>query len=257
MANSKPTESSKLADNVPSPSAAVAISRHPEFCFDNTLVAIQVENTLFNIHKYQLLKSTTFSDMFAIADESQDEESPREGSSLDHPIVMQGVSASDFVCLMKVLYASHFSSHQPDPEAVLIIPAFRLASMWNFAELCAYLKPLAERVLGDVDKIVFAQEFGVAEWLVPAYAKLCLREEKITGQEAEKLGLSSLLFVSRFREDNPRKVDGTTARCSSCNFDTCYNCGNAFTVTAKPMPAEEEVKQSIQDWLDKGSMIVN
>ncbi|KAG9075093.1 hypothetical protein FRC06_010269, partial [Ceratobasidium sp. 370] len=143
--------------------------------------------------------------MFAIAEESEDEQTTREGSSLDHPIVMQGVSASDFECLMTVLYASHFSAHQPEPEGSLIIPAFRLANMWNFMELCAYIKPLAEKALSDVDKIVFAREFKVAEWLAPAHARLCLREERITTQEAEKLGINSLLYISRFREENPRK----------------------------------------------------
>ncbi|KAG9121351.1 hypothetical protein FRC07_002721 [Ceratobasidium sp. 392] len=241
--------------------ARVNIKRHPKFCFDNTLIAIQIEDTLFNVHKYQLMKSTTFSDMFAIADESENDQTTGEGSSLDHPIVMQGVSASDFECLMTVLYArqsyvppSHFSSHQPDPEASLIIPAFRLANMWNFTELCAYLGPLAERVLSDVDKIVFAREFKVDEWLAPAHIKLCLREEKITTQEASKLGLDSLLFILRFREDNRRNMDGITAQCSGCGSNgRCSYSGHVLTVAGiTSMPGEDQVKKAVQDWLDKG-----
>ncbi|KAG8744332.1 hypothetical protein FRC10_010312 [Ceratobasidium sp. 414] len=186
------------AGNVEDVRPPTVFSRHSKFFFDNTLIAIGIEGTLFNVHKYQLMKSTTFSDMFAIAEESKDSDTPQEGSSPDHPIVMEGVSAPDFECLMTVLYASqwyappsHFSAHQPEPEASLIIPAFRLANMWNFAELCAYLKPLAERVLGDVDKIVFAREFAVTEWLAPAHANLCLREKRLTTQEAGKLGLDN------------------------------------------------------------------
>ncbi|KAG8744331.1 hypothetical protein FRC10_010311 [Ceratobasidium sp. 414] len=191
--------------------------------------------------------------MFAIAEQSEDEQAIREGSSLDNPIVMQGVSASDFECLMTVLYASHFSSHQPEPEASLIIPAFRLANMWNFSELCAYLKPLAERVLSDVDKVVFAREFEVTEWLVPAHTKLCLRGEKITTQEAGKLGLDSLLFISRFREEHPRTLNGT-ARCNSCESENCYHCGGEMTVT-KALPAEDDVKAQVQTWLDGGCVL--
>ncbi|KAG8744327.1 hypothetical protein FRC10_010307 [Ceratobasidium sp. 414] len=192
--------------------------------------------------------------MFAIAEESEDEQTTREGSSLDNPIVMQGVSASDFECLMTVLYASHFSAHQPEPEGSLIIPAFRLANMWHFAELCAYLKPLAERVLNDVDKIVFAREFKVAEWLAPAHARLCLREEKITAEEAEKLGLSSLLYISRFREENPRKGNGS-ARCPSCNYTTCRYCGSTLTSQPGALPVEDTVKQNVQTWLDGGCVL--
>ncbi|CAE6451034.1 unnamed protein product, partial [Rhizoctonia solani] len=75
------------------------VKRHAEFCFDNTLV----EDTLFNIHKYQLLKSETFSDMFKVPKVKDGE--PEEGSSLDHPIVMESVKASDFGALLRVLYA--------------------------------------------------------------------------------------------------------------------------------------------------------
>ncbi|KAG8727053.1 hypothetical protein FRC12_022846, partial [Ceratobasidium sp. 428] len=121
-------DNSQPAGNVtsPKPTTAKAKLRHPKFCFDNTLIAIEIEDTLFNVHKYQLMKLTTFSDMFAIAEESEDDKATQEGSSLDRPIVMQGVLAADFECLMTVLYASHFSAHQPEPEAELIIPAFRL-----------------------------------------------------------------------------------------------------------------------------------
>ncbi|KAG8700089.1 hypothetical protein FRC08_004930 [Ceratobasidium sp. 394] len=247
--STKPKETGDVKDAQP----RTAFSRHPKFCFDNTLVAIGIEGTLFNVHKYQLMKSTTFSDMFAIAEQSEDDQATREGTSLDNPIIMQGVSASDFECLMTVLYASHFSSHQPEPEASLIIPAFRLANMWDFADLCAYLKPLAERALSDVDKVVFAREFKVAEWLAPAHAKLCLREAKITTQEAAKLGLDSLLFISRFREEHPRKLSGT-ARCDGCNNENCYNCGGDMTVT-KALPGENEVVAQVQTWLDGGCVL--
>ncbi|KAG8767256.1 hypothetical protein FRC12_006370 [Ceratobasidium sp. 428] len=251
----EPAQDSSQPGNVtsPKPTTAKAKLRHPKFCFDNTLIAIEIEDTLFNVHKYQLMKSTTFSDMFAIAEESEDDKTVQEGSSLDRPIVMQGVSAADFECLMTVLYASHFSAHQPEPEAALIIPAFRLANMWNFVELCTYLRPLAERVLGDVDKIIFAREFGVAEWLAPAYAKLCLREEKITTEEARKLGVDSLLFITRFREEHPKEVTGS-AHCSSCNTTGCYNCGGDMKVTGNT-PGEEDVKVTAQKWLDGGCVL--
>ncbi|CAE6450658.1 unnamed protein product [Rhizoctonia solani] len=95
--------------NAQSPSGASSaepsgvITRHSEFFFDNTLVAIQIENTLFNVHKYQLIKSEVFSDMFKMPKAEGD--GPEEGSSPEHPIVMTGIAASDFAALLKVLYA--------------------------------------------------------------------------------------------------------------------------------------------------------
>ncbi|KAG8739299.1 hypothetical protein FRC11_000775, partial [Ceratobasidium sp. 423] len=79
------------------------IVRHPEFFFDNTLVAIQVENTLFNVHKYQLTKSEVFSDMFKTPKVEDNE--PEAGSSPEHPIIIKDIAASDFAALLKVLYA--------------------------------------------------------------------------------------------------------------------------------------------------------
>ncbi|KAL5633921.1 hypothetical protein ACGC1H_005945 [Rhizoctonia solani] len=236
------TSDSKPNDNPVEPSADEApqtIIQHPEFFFDNTLIAIQIENTMFNVHKYQLAKSEVFSDMFQMPKPEGDE--PEEGSSPKHPIVIEGVSASDFAALLRVLYASHFSSNQPAPEAPLIIPAFRLANMFNFSELRAFLLPLAEKSLGDVDKIVFAREFDIKEWLAPAFVRLCEREERLSVEEARKLEVDSVLMISHMREqhrdrDNIRVTDTNNYFCYSCagmmyhsNAAICSHCGSRTT----------------------------
>ncbi|KAH7338042.1 hypothetical protein B0J17DRAFT_557209, partial [Rhizoctonia solani] len=137
---------------------------------------------------------------------------PEAGSSPEYPIVIKGVAASDFAALLKVLYArqvwlsstfyfhSHFSGEQHVPETPLIIPAFRLANLLDFSELRTYLLPLAEQNLGDVDKIVFAREFDITEWLAPAHVHLCQREEPLSTEEARKLGVDSVLILWRMRE---------------------------------------------------------
>ncbi|KAJ1305378.1 hypothetical protein OPQ81_000393 [Rhizoctonia solani] len=191
------------------------ITHHPEFFFDNTLVAIQIDNVLFNVHKYQLAKSGVFSDMFKLPKPTDGE--PEEGSSPKHPIVIEGVAASDFTALLRVLYASHFSSNQPSPKASLIIPAFRLANMFDFSELRAYLLPLAEKNLDDVDKIVFAREFDIKEWLAPAHTRLCLREDPLSNEEARKLGVDSVLIVWRMREQHRNRTSGGGYTCQGCN----------------------------------------
>ncbi|KAG8751348.1 hypothetical protein FRC12_012486 [Ceratobasidium sp. 428] len=193
--------------DIPSANPAAITNRHPKFCFDDSLVAIQIESTIFNVHKYQLMESTTFSDMFAIGSTSNNNQTAQEGSSLDCPIVMKGVSATDFECLMTVLYARYFSDHHPKLEYSLIAPAFRLASMWNFESVCTHLKPLAERVLDHADKIVFAREFGLTDWLAPAHARLCLRQENLTSEEAGKLGLESVFFIFKCREASEKLVN--------------------------------------------------
>ena len=248
----------------------LAARRHSKFYFDNTLIVIQIEDTLFNVHKYQLIKSVTFSDMFSVPKAETDE--PEEGSSPEHPIVMEGVSASDFEALLTVLYATHFSTHQPAPEASLIIPSFRLANMWNFSDLRAYLLPLAEKVLGDVDKISFAREFDIKDWLTPCHVRLCERTEPLTTEEATKLGIHSLLMISRMREQpqgqGTRKTSFNpgTYYCNNCvgvaNYYggtiTCPGC-SAYTsntfMPSQPANGTVTLETQVKQWVEDGCIL--
>ncbi|GAB1522792.1 hypothetical protein RhiXN_05911 [Rhizoctonia solani] len=124
-----------------------------------------------------------------------------EGLKPENPIVLEGVTMADFEALLQVLYASHYAKDRPEPKPTLIIPAFRLANMWRFAELCAHLMPIAETMFSEVDKIVFAREFQLEEWIIPAHIKLCQRDSPLNSEEATKIGLSSVLFISRIREE--------------------------------------------------------
>lgn len=152
-----------------------------------------------------------------------------------------------------VAFPSHFSTHQPEPEASLIIPAFRLANMWNFADLRAYLMPLAEKVLGDVDKIVFAREFQVDKWITPAYINLCRRTEPINSEEAAKIGLDGVLLISRTREEWYTSFQG--ARCRSCNSGTsnrgCNSCGKYWSLGDMP---DTHIGEKIDTWVKNGSV---
>ncbi|KAG8687860.1 hypothetical protein FRC11_006486 [Ceratobasidium sp. 423] len=275
MNNNASTPANKSSTSSSGDKASTAKSyptakRHSEFFFDNTLVAIQVEDTLFNVHKYQLLKSETFSDMFKFPKFKAEGGEPEEGSSPEHPIIMEGVSALDFVALLKVLYASHFSTHQPEPEASLIIPAFRLANMWNFSDLRAFLLPLAEKHLSDIDKILFAREFNIEDWLVPAHIRLCQRKEKLTTEEARKLGVDSVLLIARLGEQGSAKsrftsgsnyctpcigfsYTGSGYTCNGCQGSSGnygyfnYNGAGTLMVTQANSALETEVKKWVQD----------
>lgn len=229
------------------------IVKHPKFFFDNTLVVIQIENVQFNVHKYQLLKSETFRDMFSVAEQSKEE--CAEGSSTDKPITMDGVSAHDFESLLTVLYASHFSTQQPAPDPLLIIPAFRLANMWNFSDLRAYLVPLAEQVLGDAAKIAFAREFQIEQWIVPAYVRLCHRAEPLDSDEAKTIGLEGVLLISRIREGKYTK----NPRSSCCQYRAnlyCGDCGENPNLDQILM-LEEESEAEINSWVQNGYKCVN
>ncbi|CAE6432758.1 unnamed protein product [Rhizoctonia solani] len=244
MAKKKPTtnrtgsvlyvgKSDDSPDEVSGTEAPEAVVPHPQFFLDNTLVAIQIEKTLFNVHKYQLVKSEVFSDMFKNSKGEGDE--PEPGSSPDHPIVIKGVAASDFAALLQVLYESHFSRNQHIPETPLIIPSFRLTHLLNFSELRTYLLPLAEKNLDDVDKITFAREFDIKEWLAPAHVRLCQREKPLSTEEARKLGVDSVLILWRMRERYRSRSYDNKVYCYSCagmtytgSSHTCQGCSGSY-----------------------------
>ncbi|KAG8731933.1 hypothetical protein FRC11_001505 [Ceratobasidium sp. 423] len=261
-------ESDKNPDES-STEAPEEIVPHPQFFLDNALIAIQIEKTLFNVHKYQLAKSEFFSDMFKVPKAEDDE--LEAGSSPEHPIVIKGVSASDFAALLKILYASHFSGEQHIPETPLIIPAFRLANLFNFLELRAYLLPLAEQNLSDVDKIIFAREFDIKEWLAPAHIRLCERHEPPGVEEARKLGVDSVQMISRMREkyrtqDSAAVVNGiycygcagmtyhgSRNNCRQCGSDSGYlRCDGLGRIPTRINTDYDAIEADVIEWVEDG-----
>ncbi|KDN37627.1 hypothetical protein RSAG8_10032, partial [Rhizoctonia solani AG-8 WAC10335] len=253
------------------PEISEPLEHHPEFFFDDKLIVIQVEKTLFRVHKYQLAKSEVFSDMFKRPKEG---DGPEEGSSPECPIELKDASASDFTALLKVLYASHFPK-TPVPEAPLVVPALRLANLLGFSDIRGYLLPLAEKNLDDVDKIAFAREFDIKEWLVPALVRLCKRDAVLSIEEARKLELDSILLIWRMREQHRSLSSNTTTAnslyCQDCTglehynhgYYTCEKCKirasghylrglRSSTTGAEAYINETALEAEIQKWVEDG-----
>ncbi|KAG8771315.1 hypothetical protein FRC12_003690 [Ceratobasidium sp. 428] len=219
--------------------------KHPKFYFNDTLITIQVESTIFNVHKWQLLKSETFRDMFSLANTTPDggakSMSSDEGSE-SNPIKLSGVLAEDFEKLLTMLYEFRFDE-EPVHDASLLVPALRLANMWNFTDLRRLLIPLAEKILDDVDKIVCARESGVTEWLAPAHVRLCMRDTPLTKEEAVKVGLDSLLIISHLRE-KARLTPASVPPTEGCTCGSCRKLRGTCTLGAS------YVRRTIQAWID-------
>ncbi|CAE6432903.1 unnamed protein product [Rhizoctonia solani] len=235
------------------------IHRHPEFYFDGTLVFIQIQGTLFNVHKGHLLKSAAFSNWFELQGDSRPEERS-EGLSPDSPIFMQNIEMSDFEALLKALYTPQFSDSRPSLDASFITSAFRMADLWQFTELRAFLLDLADQLLGDVDKIAFAKEFGLKAWLLNPHVNLCQRDQQLNLVEAKKIGIDNLLIINNLREEfPPQKLASNRALASCCNGVISYksrrHCSSCLT--EHPVPTTDEVKSTIEtrikDWIGRNA----
>ncbi|CAE7101906.1 unnamed protein product, partial [Rhizoctonia solani] len=228
--------------------------RRSKFFFDDSMLVIQIEDVQFKIHKSKLMESETFSDMFATADGSNASGSPMEGYCTDRPIKLEGVSASDFECLLTLLYERHFTYQHPELETPLLLPAFRLAHMWNFTELRAYLLPYLENNLSDADKVVYAHEFDMKEWIIPAYIRLCRRAEPLSSEEAEKLGFKAAMMIFRLREERYLLTD---QRCCGRAMQVrspiyCNSCGRGSGVMT-----DKVIEEKINTWEKNGQIFTS
>ncbi|KAJ1305386.1 hypothetical protein OPQ81_000401 [Rhizoctonia solani] len=217
------------------------------------MVIIQIENVRFKVHKSKLIKSETFADMFTVAANSNADSQIMEGSSVEHPIKLHGVSASDFECLLTLLYESRYTEQRVDLDISLALPAFRLAHMWNFTELQACLLPYLEENLNDVDKIVCAREFDIREWTIPAYIRICRRPEPLKSEEAEKIGLRGMLLILRLRDIKD------PATCNSCKSNgrhvqaTSYRCSYGHNWGVGGM-IDKTMEETIKAWEENGQV---
>ncbi|CAE6470671.1 unnamed protein product [Rhizoctonia solani] len=219
------------------------------------MIHIEIDNVQFKVHKSKLVKSETFADMFVVADSSNPDDEAIEGTSVDHPIKLEGVSASDFECLLTFLYEGQQTSN----NLSLVLPAFRLAHMWNFSELRASLLPTLGSSLGDVDKIIYAREFGIKDWVTPAYIKLYRRDEPLTTEEAEKLGFKSAMLIFRLREEKYsaayQQCCGQTPKVESMSVSLqtrCDSCGNRRNMNNNA--TDKAIEERINAW-EKGGQV--
>ncbi|KAG8683650.1 hypothetical protein FRC11_013258, partial [Ceratobasidium sp. 423] len=203
-----------------------------------------IENVRFKVHKSKLIESETFADMFTVAQNSNKDGQVMEGFSTDHPIKLEGVAASDFESLLTLLYERHYTHQHPELDTSLVVPAFRLAHMWNFKELRQYLLPYLEKCLDDIDKIVYAREFDIKEWITPAYTRLYRRTEPLSTEEATKIGFESAMLIFRLREEKRTVPDQACCGRGLSMKLSCNHCGHSWRANIN---VSNETDQIIED----------
>lgn len=59
---------------------------------------------------------------------------------------------------------------------------------------------ISKQMLDPVKKVMLANKFNIPQWLPPAFMDLCKRPEPISDNDAETLGLRTVVRVARARE---------------------------------------------------------
>jgi hypothetical protein len=162
----------------------------------------QVENTLFKVPSAIFDESEVFQDMFSVPQEVL----IRDGSSEEHPLVLEGYLASEFEQLLRVLlplYAAILpicltSSSNSCSSRKVSLPALtseqwlavlKLSTIWDLTDARQRaIDNLAD--LGKTDlilRLIVAKQYNVHDWFVPAINTLAQRSDPLGSDDLARL----------------------------------------------------------------------
>lgn len=84
------------------------------------------------------------------------------------------------------------------------ISALKLSTMWEFSDVrkkAIQNMQLPRSEMDPVTMVLLAQEYMIPEWLLPGYEQLIKRPEFISMDEAERLGLRTVMRLYKIREE--------------------------------------------------------
>ncbi|KAH8102038.1 hypothetical protein BXZ70DRAFT_929897 [Cristinia sonorae] len=186
--------------------------RHSSYYMDPEMVILEVEGYLYRVSVWLLQRESDFFQRHL----RQHLQNGVMGRTDGTPIPLPNISRNEFDDLLRFL---HFSVYEPDlitlDEWIALLSVstrlqFPRIRRWAIREITAQFSNLEA-----VTVVVLATKHNVPQWLAPAYAELCRREEPLDDGEAEELGAVVAARVGRARE-RIREELFKTLLCGSC-----------------------------------------
>ncbi|KAK0494947.1 hypothetical protein EDD18DRAFT_1076390, partial [Armillaria luteobubalina] len=151
------------------------------------------ENTLFNVPRYHFENfSEVFKTMFSLP---QSDDITVDGSSDEHPLVLQGVKAQEFRSLLGAMLLPE----PPLSKKEAWIAVLKLSNMWRLLEI----RKIALRQLNSGDdklsrteKIVWG-DYKVADWVITGYCDLVDLGQVLSLDEGAQIGVPGVLGIWR------------------------------------------------------------
>ncbi|KAI6040627.1 hypothetical protein EDC04DRAFT_1459879 [Pisolithus marmoratus] len=127
-----------------------------------------------------------------------------EGQSDKNPVILQGVSKTEFESLLRALMdRQHGTQKRSKLDHNQWISVLKLSTMWEFNNLrnvaIQYLD-VPSGPLGPVDKFALASKYEIKKWLLPALSALARRSEPISVEEGRCIGFENALKLAAVRE---------------------------------------------------------
>ncbi|KAL1759897.1 hypothetical protein FB107DRAFT_204180 [Schizophyllum commune] len=172
------------------PTAGEASQEHRFYLRDGNVMFELDDGTMYNVHRYFF---ETHAPKF-----TEDHLGDPERST---PIKLAGVSSVDFQRFLSIVYPTKLGRcdiHTVDEWTSVL----RLATKWSIDSLgelaIEEIKPKAS----PFDKVTIAREFDLGPgWLLPAFVNICERPNWLNRDEAERLGLPTVVEIGRIREE--------------------------------------------------------
>ncbi|KAG9318075.1 hypothetical protein JVU11DRAFT_140 [Chiua virens] len=178
-------------------------SRHATFYTET--VTFLVENCLFKVRESQFeAESIVFRDMlqFLLPTGEGDEEG---GKRDDNPVHLMGIKKNEFEQLLNVLLHRTYGKCQKVPSDIGIVQwtsILKLANIWRFDDIREVaLDNLKCRMsLAEQVALGAAYNLNFESWSLPAIHELVRRQEPITFEEGQRMGLDITLKLAYVRE---------------------------------------------------------
>ncbi|KAL1679065.1 hypothetical protein EV122DRAFT_210878 [Schizophyllum commune] len=172
-------------------STAKEASQEHRFYLRDGNVKLELDDgTLYNVHRYFF---DTYAPNFAKGYLGDAEKSA--------PIKLVGVSSVDFQRFLSIIYPTKLGKCDTHTVGEWT-SVLRLATRWSIDSLgelaIEEIKPKAS----PFDKVTIAREFDLGPgWLLPAFVNICERPNWLNRDEAERLGLPTVVEIGRIREE--------------------------------------------------------
>jgi hypothetical protein len=172
-----------------------------------------------------------------------------KGSSDNLPLVLEGISKTDFERLLWVFYNPKYSIYNASIEEWTSI--LKLAHIWDFIEVKELaIRGLEALQIPALQKIALYQTYEVDRNLLQAaFTALTVRDEPIAVEEGREIGLETALQVTLARETAraPRRVGNPRSPVNIAGVDLDALINSVFSLSlASPGAADGHTTSTSQ-----------
>lgn len=174
------------------------LPRHRNYYITSADLIIRVEDTLFRVHRYLLIRdSAYFRERLPLLPPPGDQS---KGSSERNPFVLFNTSKVEFERLLWVFYNPKYSLYDVDVEEWTSI--LKLANQWDFVEAKALaVRKLQVLSIDPIQRILLYRKHAVhSVHLQGAFTELTIRDIPINADEGRELGLETVVQLADARE---------------------------------------------------------